>query len=696
VTNDLHVTSRSPGAPTSHVRRAAHRSRFRGQPWTWAWIIAGLLVVIDTIVRLGLLDLMTTVRSGNSAVHLPAIYATVDHPFHVARAETLRRALADGHLLRWMPHHQGGYPVEFYPLGVAWLDIGLWGLLGGMLPMAAVHKLVVGLIFLLPGAGFLLAARRDRWPLGVGVTALVAHLVVPGGWWHGGYTELVQWGLVTNVAANVALLFVLLFLTSYLQDGGRTALGASLAAAFAIYSNPRSLIALAVIGLGVLLASVSGGPGRGDIWRSGRRLLAVGLVTIALTGPELLSLLRFADLYYFVHYQSYSGAGDFFQNARDAVSFPVFLLGAGGVVAGWWLPARIVTRAAAITLPLYVAVTLALTLGPSGIDQLETTRLMPFQRLLTIYLAAVGLWSGVTWVIRWLPGRRTAGLGGGICLLLVTLFAVRSIAPSNAEPPALTYPPAPSRGLFAVETAAVPEQVAFERAVRAADAAAPPGTAIQVIGSALSWHQRLWAPIFSTRQFFYDDWLWDWNRWHVGPRDFDPLVRHSYPRPDLALSRDYLDRQAIGAIVVTGTSRPAAAASTELSSVRAGLFDVYTVRDPRTLVTEGGRNATDIGATDNRIAATIDGPGGDVLLRRNWHPRWRVTVNGVRVATARGEGGYIAIKVPAGKVRVEMTYAVDRIDWLGRLAALAGVVTVISLLLRPGFEPAHRRTARSR
>jgi len=681
VTDVPHATPTHAPAPPRHRRLSPERLLPAGQAWSWVWIVLGLLIVAETVVRLGLLDLMATVRSGNGSTRLPAIYATVDHPFHVARAETLRRALADGHLLRWVPHHQGGYPVEFYPLGVAWLDVSLWGMLLGTLPMAAVHKLVIGLIFLLPGVAFLLAARRDRWPLGLGVTAFVAHVVIPGGWWHGGYTELVQWGLVTNVAANVSLLFVILFLTSYLESGGKPVVGASLAAAFAIYTNPRSLIALVVIVVGVFLASLSANERREDIWLSGRRVVTVALLTTALSGPELLSLLRFSDLYYFVHYQSYSGTGDFFRNARDAVSCPVFLFGAAGMVAGWRRPAGSVTRAAAVTLPLYVAVTLALTFGPSRIEQLETTRLMPFQRLLTIYVAAVGLWTAVSWLVRRLPRTWSPGAADGCCLLLVTVFAVRSIAPSGADAPSLTYPPAPARGLFTVETAAVPEQAVFERAVRAADAAAAPGTAILILGSALSWHQRLWAPMFAERQFFYDDWLWDWNRWHVGPRGFDPLVRHSYPYPDLTLNRAYLDRQGIGAVVVTGPAQSAAAASAQLIPLQSGLFDVYTVRDPRTLVTVGDQNAPDMEATDDGITATLHGPGGAVLIRRNWHPRWHATVNGAPVDTTRGEGGYTVIQVPSGKVRVEVTYVVDWVDWLGRLVALAGVAAALWLLL---------------
>src|SRR4051794_33842811 len=36
-------------------------------------------------------------------------FASFDHPFHIARAETLVRSLRQGHALRWIASHQGGY-----------------------------------------------------------------------------------------------------------------------------------------------------------------------------------------------------------------------------------------------------------------------------------------------------------------------------------------------------------------------------------------------------------------------------------------------------------------------------------------------------------------------------------------------------------------------------------------------------------
>ena len=186
------------------------------------WLLLIALFMAAVAYRLGAFHLFATVvLEDGRRLRLPDTFATIDHPFHIARAETLRRALADGHPLRWLGHHQGGYPAEFYPLGAAWLEVIAWAIFVGALPTAAVHKVVVVLVFLLPGLAYALMARRDRLPLGVALFALAIHVAVPGGWWHGGYRELVEWGLITNVTASVALLFVLPLLARFLSSGSR-------------------------------------------------------------------------------------------------------------------------------------------------------------------------------------------------------------------------------------------------------------------------------------------------------------------------------------------------------------------------------------------------------------------------------------------------------------------------------------------
>ena len=92
-------------------------------------------------------------------------------------------------------------PAEFYPLGAAWIEVIAWALALGSLPIMAIHKLVVIGVYLLPFAGFAALARYGRLPWSVPVLAIVMHVAVRGWWWSGGYMELIEWGLLTNVAS---------------------------------------------------------------------------------------------------------------------------------------------------------------------------------------------------------------------------------------------------------------------------------------------------------------------------------------------------------------------------------------------------------------------------------------------------------------------------------------------------------------
>jgi hypothetical protein len=152
-------------------------------------------------------------------------------------------------------------------------------------------------------------AREDGWSPSVGLTAFVLHISLPGSWYDGGYTELVQWGLVTNVAGAVAALCMLPAIVRFLHTGaGVSGAAAAVLAAFAIYCNPRSLLALAALGLGAWLAGMirNGGiPTRrwasaADVSRLTLRLAQVAVLAALLAAPELVALARFRDLYTFV------------------------------------------------------------------------------------------------------------------------------------------------------------------------------------------------------------------------------------------------------------------------------------------------------------------------------------------------------------------------------------------------------------
>ena len=74
-------------------------------------------------------------------------------PFTWRAQEILWRELGSGNLLRWIGQHQGGYPVEFYPLGEAWLEVVVRAVSLGSLPAEGSHTLAIIGLFLRAGGG---------------------------------------------------------------------------------------------------------------------------------------------------------------------------------------------------------------------------------------------------------------------------------------------------------------------------------------------------------------------------------------------------------------------------------------------------------------------------------------------------------------------------------------------------------------
>src|SRR5829696_2313132 len=374
---------------------------------TAIWVALFGAIALWVAQRLGAFDLWSNVTAPDGAIHrLPNGFATVDHPFHTVRAETLRQSLADGAMLRWIGHHQGGYPVEFYPLGAAALDVLTWTVALGSLPMVAAHKLTVIAIFLLPIAGFLMLANFDRRSPGIALMAGAAHVSIRGRWWSGGSMELIEWGLVTNVAAATALVICSPLVTRYLRHGDRWAggLGAALAA-FALVTNPRSGLALTALLGGALIAVVAcDGANRVSVTSAIKRGSVVMAAAGLLAAPEIVSLARFNDLYYFVHYSGYIDLHAYWESSVQAVGGRlVFFLGLAGLLLAWLPGGKVGTRAASATAALYCAGTVFLVdgIGPGSlIDQLEATRLMAFQRLLWLFLAASAVEQTATWAVR--------------------------------------------------------------------------------------------------------------------------------------------------------------------------------------------------------------------------------------------------------------------------------------------------------
>jgi hypothetical protein len=654
-----------------------------------AWLL-GFAVFIGWIAwRLGAFDLWATIITADgTSVRIPDTFATVDHPFHASRAETLRRALADGQLLRWVGSHQGGYPVEFYPLGAAWLEVIVWGVALGSLPMMAIHKLVVIGAFVLPAIGFCALARGDRLPWGIGFLALTMHVSVRGWWWSGGYMELIEWGLLTNVASAAVLPLVIFALYRFLERGDRRfAVLAAAVSAFAVYTNVRSVLPLAAIVAGVWLSIVLWTPDRSQTVKSTLlRIAQVAGLSLLLLAPLAIPLVRFSDQYVFVRYSEYEDLAAYWDSTVQAVSSPVLILSIVGAVFALVVRRDPLARAVVVVLALYMAGTAAagLSLFDSLVEQLEATRLMPFQRLLIMYLAAYGVFGLAEEVVKRLPTiyryiRELALLA--VAFLVISAYLLSWI-------PGVPESDRATTGIVTTADASIRD---LQVAIETADRESPPGTAILVLGTVLSWHDQLWAPQWSDRRFFYDDWLWYWQTDHVG--DYDPLAAHAYDRDDSTLTRTYLDQHAIGAVIVTGDASQSAATSPLLTSIRPGTYDTYLVNDPQVVMSTPGGSVSIEAFEDHVIEGVTSAPAREILARHNWFPRWSARVEGESASIVKNDVGYMDITAAEPGTDISVEYRVDRWDWLGRVFCVAGIV--LSGAWVAGRSPGRPRLSRS-
>jgi hypothetical protein len=621
--------------------------------------------------------LVQVVGPDGAAVRLANGWVTVDHPFHVTRAQELLDSLRSGHLLRWFGQHQGGYPAEFYPTGAAWLDVILWALTLGQLPMGVVHKFLIALIVLTPALVYCWWAVRDRLSPGVALLAGTGHVVIAGEWWSGGWTEVALWGLVTNVAAQTAILVSLAGVLGWLRCGSRRDLGiAAVAVGVALGTNPRTFIALGAVGIAAVIVALTQDT-RLHWPVLFRRGVVLCVLCFALGAPELLSLLRYRDLYYFVHYSGYQDVGAWWESSEIALWQPIFLLSLAGIVLAVARPNRPVARTVGIAAVIYMSITaLAATTGGGLVEQLELTRLMPFQRMLLFYLAALSVHDLCDFALGRLRGRVPRLTGALLALLALGLAWVVVIRP-------VSWVPEEQRGLQPMLSSAQPAMVDLESAVRLADASAAPGTSVLILGSALSWHQQLYAPGWSDRRFFYDDWLWYWQRDHAGP--YNPETEHAYPVDTDTLTGAYMETHGIGAVIVTDAARQnnraIAAQSPLLTQVNRGaIYDVYTVNSPVSIVTSGNLPADTISVTDRSIRALGTSDGSPIIVRHNWFPRWYATLNGERVPVDKLPNGYMSIAAPPGAYELEIDYAVTWLDWLGRALFVLGAAAVLWLL----------------
>ncbi len=673
------TTTEETAAPASPGRRDSD------VPGLLLWALAFLCVAAYAVIRIDLFPLTTELVVDGMSIDVPRMFFTIDHPFHIVRSQLLADAWKSFEFLRWVPSHQGGYPAEFYPFGAAGIVVALHFLtLGGLAIESAYTLMVVGL-FLLPGLAYWLVTRAERSSPGVALLAFTGHVAIASLWLQGGYIEIVEWGLVANAAGSVLALLALPLLIEGVQ-GARTrwALLAAGSIALAVVSNPRSLMAVLAVALAMLVRTLLFGDRRlGMVARLG----GVGLLTVAVCAPVLFPLVRYSDYYVFVHYREYATIGAYLVASVETVTLPIAVLAVVGTVVSFLNSTHRVSQVASIAFMLYVLLT-ALAIGAPWVQnlvpQLELPRLMPFQRLLMIYLAGYATVELVRMAVR-MAGRREAGVAVA-ALGAATLLVVFTTDMDHLQTENQGLRPVPR-----IEGSAAAELVNMRRAVEEADEIAREESAILVLGSTLSSHQQLWAPGWSDRRFYYNDWLWYWHPLHEGPYDY--REGHRYPNPSESISADYLRTHGIGAVVVTdladetgGGSARAAAASSDLLR-REGSFgdwEVYAVEGASPLATLNGTAPDRLNVSPNGERITLsfaDAQAGSILVRQNWFPRWTASINGESVAVNLGTSGYIEIPTTGGDIDVELTYSLTTLDSVGRVLSIVGIVTILTGLI---------------
>jgi hypothetical protein len=266
---------------------------------------------------------------------------------------------------------------------------------------------------------------------------------------------------------------------------------------------------------------------------------------------------------------------------------------------------------------------------------------------------------------------------------IMTLAAVTTLfvqtRPFSGPPPDPASPVVPAVSLYPIEMSAQPQQAELAAAIRATDAAMTAGTALLVLGSDLSWHQQLWAPLWTERPLFYDNWLWFWHPLHSGTPGYDFAAGHHYPDPDMALDRDYLERHGIGGVVVTGAARAAAAAARDLQPLQRGTYDAYLVRDPSTIVATAEQQLLPTTIEWDQVDAVSTAPTQSFLVRTNWFPRWSAYVDGREASTTRRPDGYIEVRGDEPGKSLRLIYSVQPLDHVARFLALLGVLFALAL-----------------
>jgi hypothetical protein len=667
------------------------------------WEIALLALILVVAVKVGALDWYTAYPAADGAGgRLPDTFASIDHPFHINKEHAVLDALRDGDFPGWISIHQGGFPSEFYPLGADLVVAAGWGIGLGQIPLEVVHKLVVIAVLFIPALAYWAIARRDRLPLGVAVTAALLHLFLPGNWLGGGPDELLWMGMWPNVFATYLTLPLILWTASYLRRGSGSAFAlAAAVASLAIYSNPRSSIAVATallaVGIVALLEHHQDRPRRARtrrqrqsmrasvrplVQRSILLMLAIGLLCSALLVP----LRSNQNLYEFSHFVEFDHPGQIWSYYREAVPTEIIALALLGMLIG--LARReFYTRVLAVWLPLSYAVILIagwLLRDLSIFAQLEGPRLIPLLRLPALFLAAVALHEIVRFVIRLLRADRLLPAVNVAAVAIVALVVLTPVSILEAD----------QRGLPDLETTDQQDFAAIARSVAIYQQSTTPDDRPFVVGSTISEHAAFWIPILTGDDAFLSNWVWNW-------RIPDYANRTQLADVASGLRLDFLRRHALTMVLISTDSDATlnvARASPHLEELDPGTpggYAIFRVSDSgpatRGPVSVASGTVTSLDRSREHLRATVQTTQPTVVtIAINAYPAWRATVNGQSTPIHQTDDGYMRVSIPAGASTLELRYTTQPAVWAGRVLVVLGILLVIAVALAPRFRNASR------
>jgi hypothetical protein len=668
---------------------------------TWidrTWLLLLALLLAGVALRLGALDWyadMPAATPAGSGLRVPNTFASGDHPFHLAKERAVLDALRDGGLPRWISNHQGGYPSEFYPLGGDVLVAAIYAAGAGRVPLEVCHRLLVIAVLLLPGLAFALIARRGRMPQSVALVATILHLFLPGMWLSGGPEELLVSGLWTNVLASYLSFFVALALVDVVTGWSRRALLVAVAlATLAVYTNPRSVFALAAAFVAVGLLTVPderlthAGRCSSDAHQGRRvrvtnrrvlwRLAAAAGIVVLLSSPLLLPLRVHQDLYHFERFVEFGSLGEAWSYLSRSVPLVLWPPIALGSVLAWrsGQPQLRVVAAMLVAGLGIVAVAGWLLRDLSMFAQLEGPRLIPMLRLPALFLAALGLHAATRVALvaaRASPSALLTGVASvSIALALVGLPV--SLVPND------------QRGLPEVVTTDQPAFAAIMESLTMFQQVTGPGERPLVAGSPIDVHGSFWVPALSGRSVFHVDWIWYW-------RELPQSDRTQLADWSSGLDLPFLRRHGLTLVLIdAGFTRMRQLAAEKpylapIYSPQAGGFALYRVApDPRHVgwvsVPSGRVDRVSVARARVEASVRLD-VAGPVTVHVNDFPGWQARVNGSAAPIRRSADGYMLVDVPAGDATIVVTYETEPVVWLGRVLAGIGIVASVAVVLAP-------------